>query len=74
MIAQGLLLLVAGTGTVFVFLSLMILVMMAVGKYYKANESRFAEALPGTRVSRGARVEMGPVIAAIAVGLQRKRP
>lgn len=40
---QGLLLLIAGMGTVFVFLSLMVLIMQGVGLYFKRNESKYRE-------------------------------
>ncbi len=70
MLRQGLLLMVAGTGTVFVFLCLMVIVMMAVGAYFKANESRFREEAPSD--SQGKPDRMPSVVAAIAVSLNMK--
>ncbi len=46
MLNQGILLMVTGMGTVFLFLILMVLVMQAIGKYFKLNETRFREAVP----------------------------
>ena len=68
MLGQGLLLMVAGTGTVFVFLCLMVIVMMAVGAYFKANESRYTDPVPARESTNG--TGLPAVVAAIAVALQ----
>ncbi len=71
MLGQGLLLMVAGTGTVFVFLCIMVVIMMGVGVYFKAHESRYAQAPPPqSRKQNGA--EMQSIVAAIAVSLLRQ--
>jgi len=56
MLSQGVLLMTAGMGTVFVFLALMVLVMQAVGKFFIVNEARFraAPAAAPARKSAGA--------------------
>jgi len=69
MLGQGLLLMLAGTGTVFVFLSLMVLVMMFVGAYFKAHESRYLEAEAAKPARKQDRRDMQAIVAAIAVAL-----
>ena len=71
MLGQGLLLMVAGTGTVFVFLCIMVVIMMGVGVYFKAHESRYLEA-PPTQPRKQNGAGMQPVVAAIAVSLLRQ--
>jgi len=46
MLSQGFLLLIVGMGTVYIFLTLMVYVMLAVGKYFIKNESRFRPVVP----------------------------
>ncbi len=71
MLGQGLLLMVAGMGTVCVFLCLMVIAMQAMGAYFKANESRFMEAAPATQPRKDAKAgNLSAVIAAIAVSLE----
>ncbi len=70
MLAQGLLLMVAGTGTVFAFLIVMVLVMMAVGKYYKIHEARFLAVEAPRPPRKQNRDDMHSIVAAIAVSLQ----
>ena len=73
MLGQGLLLMVAGMGTVFVFLCLLVLGMMALGAYFKANESRFMETAPAAKPRKAANgSNMPAVIAAIAVSLEHR--
>jgi sodium pump decarboxylase gamma subunit len=43
MIAQGLILMLAGMGTVMVFLTIMVSVMQVTGAYFKKNIERFRE-------------------------------
>ncbi|MFU8779687.1 MAG: OadG family transporter subunit [Kiritimatiellia bacterium] len=69
MVAQGLLLLVAGIGTVFLFLSIMVAVMLAVGLYFKANESRYMEQESPQKTTVPHSVDMQSIVAAIAVSL-----
>lgn len=71
MLRQGLLLMVAGTGTVFIFLCLMVIVMMIVGAYFKANEARFREE-PAESASSAPKEDLASVVAAIAVSLNMK--
>ena len=43
MITQGLTLMVAGIGTVILFLTVMVLIMQVTGAYFKKNSDRFRE-------------------------------
>ena len=65
MIAQGILLMAAGMGTVFVFLVLMVLVMQAAGVYFKANEERFRELVPAAAPRKTETGDGNDVIAAV---------
>jgi len=60
---------IAGTGTVFVFLCLMVIVMMAVGAYFKANEARYREDSSADSGGTAKSEEMASIVAAIAVSL-----
>jgi len=73
MFDAGFLLLVAGMGTVFVFLSVMVLCMLMVGAYFKAHASRYGEAEASTagKVPR-AGGELPPMVAAIAIALRQR--
>ncbi len=75
MLGQGIMLMLAGTGTVFVFLILMVVVMLAVGRYYQANESRYAESAGESQSGSAQRKEAdaAAVIAAIVGALQKRR-
>ncbi len=65
MLSQGILLMVAGVGTVFVFLALMVLVMQAVGKFFILNEARFRTAAPAPAARKTAETSETEIIAAI---------
>jgi sodium pump decarboxylase gamma subunit len=69
MLAQGILLLVAGMGTVFVFLCIMVLLMMAVGVYFKANADKFLEKEAPKQEKQSRGPDLSSVVAAIAVSL-----
>lgn len=70
MLNQGLLLLIAGMGTVYVFLSLMVLVMLATGKFFQVNEARFRPQrpapTPGTATDNSEADVIAVVLAAIS--------
>lgn len=68
MLSQGLLLMTAGIGTVFVFLALMVLVMQAVGKFFIINEARFRAPAPAAR--KTADTSQTEIIAAIIAAVQ----
>lgn len=65
MLNQGLLLLVAGMGTVFVFLVLMVVVMQVAGKFFVINEARFREAAPEIAPRKAVAGEQTEMIAAV---------
>lgn len=69
MIRQGLLLMVSGTATVFLFLIVMVFIMKAVGAYFKSHEARYLQKASESenKQRRGSNIE--PVVAAIAVAL-----
>ena len=70
MLGQGLMLMFAGIGTVSVFLVLMVLVMLAVGRYYQANESRYAEsAVADKGRPQKTGEDSGAIVAAIVAAL-----
>ncbi len=74
MLGQGLLLMVAGTGKVFVFLCLMVVALMALGAYFKANEERYRESDSSEKSRAGANAEnVGSIVAAIAVALDHMK-
>ena len=64
-----------GIGMVFIFLCLMVVVMMAVGAYFKANEERYREADSSAPSGAAAKPEnIASVVAAIAVALDHMKP
>jgi sodium pump decarboxylase gamma subunit len=65
MLSQGVLLMFAGMGTVYVFLTLMVLVMQATGKFFKANEARFRDAVPAAAPRKAAGNDEGELVAAV---------
>ncbi len=69
MLTQGLTLMVAGMGTVIVFLSLMVSVMQITGAYFKKNAERFRE--QPESVSRVERIsgDDSDVVAAVVAAL-----
>ncbi len=69
MLNQGLLLLATGMGTVFVFLVLMVLVMQAVGLFFKANEERFREAAPAAAPRKAAADDENERVAAVVAAI-----
>jgi len=69
MLNQGLLLLLAGMGTVFVFLTLMVLVMQATGKYFRTNEARFREAVPAAAPRKAAAEDESELVAAVMAAI-----
>lgn len=75
MLSQGLLLLLAGMGTVYVFLTLMVLVMQATGRYFKVNEARFRDAVPAAAPRKAAGSDetelVATVVAAITAHLRK---
>ncbi len=70
MLSQGLLLMTAGVGTVFVFLALMVLVMQAVGKFFITNEARFRVAAPAAAARKTANTGETELIAAIIAAVK----
>jgi len=70
MLSQGLLLMTAGMGTVFVFLALMVLVMQAVGKFFIINESRFRVAAPAPAARKTADTSETELIAAVIAAVK----
>lgn len=55
-----------GIGTVFVFLALLVLVMMATGRYFKINEARFREVEPEAKTAQTAGNDLEQVAAVMA--------
>jgi sodium pump decarboxylase gamma subunit len=70
MLSQGILLMIAGMGTVFVFLALMVLVMQAVGKFFIINEARFRVAAPAPAARKTADSSETELIAAIIAAVK----
>ena len=70
MLSQGVLLMTAGMGTVFVFLVLMVLVMQAVGKFFIVNEARFRVAAPAPAARKTAAASETELIAAIVAAVK----
>jgi len=75
MLNQGVLLLIAGISTVFVFLALMVFVMQITGKFFIIYEARFKETVPDTAPRKpvaGEEIEMiAAVLAAINAHLRK---
>lgn len=65
MLSQGFLLLFAGMGTVFIFLTLMVLVMEAAGKYFIVNEARFRPAEPSVTPRKSVGQNEAEVVATV---------
>ncbi len=70
MLSQGLLLMIAGMGTVFVFLALMVLVMQAVGRFFIINEARFRAAPPVAAARKTVDSSETEIIAAIVAAVK----
>ncbi len=70
MLSQGVLLMTAGMGTVFVFLALMVLVMQAVGKFFIINEARFRVAAPTPAARKATDSSETAIIAAIIAAVK----
>lgn len=67
MLTEGLTLMIAGMGTVIVFLSLMVIVMQATGTFFKKYGDRFREpAAPISRVEQVAGDETDAIAVAVA--------
>ena len=76
MLSQGILLMFAGMGTVYVFLTLMVLVMQAAGRYFKVNEARFRDAVPAAPPRKAAGNDETELVAAVIAAVSahsRKR-
>lgn len=74
MLSQGLLLMTAGMGTVFVFLILMVLIVQATGFYFKINEARFRDVIPVAPARQAADTEnevVAVVMAAMTTHLRK---
>lgn len=67
MLSQGITLMVAGMGTVLLFLSLMVCVMAATGVYFKKHADRFREQpKAASRVDRISRDDSDSIAVAVA--------
>lgn len=74
MLTQGLILMVAGMGTVLLFLVVMVLVMQAVGVYFKRHAERFAPApVVAARTARPATDEQETLAAVLAAVTAHRR-
>ncbi len=74
MLGQGVLLMVAGMGTVTIFLVLMVLVMQAVGVYFKTNAARFiepAQPVPSRKAAGDDNEVMAVMLAAVTAHLRK---
>ena len=67
MISQGITLMVAGMGTVLLFLSVMVVVMMATGAFFKKYADRFYEKpVADSRTARAPRDDSDAIAVAVA--------
>jgi sodium pump decarboxylase gamma subunit len=69
MIQQGMLLMIAGMSTVFLFLVIMVFLMKAAGAFFKMDEARYLQIASESENKRKRGNNMEPIVAAIAVAL-----